>query len=342
MSRFVAPNLSKLGNLPLVQVDFETTETARRAFYVAALKAHGIDYDVENLETDPVRIAFSEGGAYQEMALDQRINEAIRNLSLAATQDDGALDHIGATYYGVSRGTDFDGDGNPVPSDRERFRNLISLAPEAFSTAGPEGAYVFHTLELDGEPDVADVATYSEEDGATYSNSVLFADAFTEGRRAAAFENRAEGDPVLAPDVLVVALPSVAYGPMDSALLARIWKALQSKGADGIRPLGDNVRVEAPTILPYVVEMELTYARGADPTPLVEEARKRVKAYTDARRRVGVVSQRVGIGGAAHVTGVEHVNLIHPATDVGGGSKQAPECTAIVVRVIQSEGTWQG
>ena len=336
MSRFVTPVLSALPDLPLVTVEYEATETARRDFYVAALQAHNIAYDVQGLETDPFRIAYSEGGAYQEINLDQRINEAIRALSLA-TGYGGALDHIGGTYYGISRGVDIDEEGSPVPADDERFRAKIALAPEAFSTAGPEGAYTFHAIELDGTTNVTDAATYGEEDGATYSTDVLFADAFTEGRRPTSF-NRQDNDPVIAPEVLVVILPSVAYGVADADLMSRAWDALTG---DEVRPLGDNVRVEAAEILQYQVEAVLTYARGADPTPLIAEARKRVEAYVAARRRVGFASQRVGIGGAMSITNVEAINLIQPATDIGGGSKQAPECTAITITAVQSEGTWQ-
>lgn len=98
MSRFVAPDLAALGDVPsVVAVDFEAIKQGRDAFLIAALARNGIEYDVSSLETDPLVIAYSEGGGYQEMNFRQRVNEAIRGLSLA-TAVGGDLDHIGATY----------------------------------------------------------------------------------------------------------------------------------------------------------------------------------------------------------------------------------------------------
>lgn len=327
MSKFIAPDLSSLGSLPLVPIDYEATEQARVAQYTAALEARGIEYDVEGLETDPLRIAYSEGGAYVEMLIDARINEAIRALSLA-TATGASLDHIAATYYGISRLAD---------ETDERFRARTALASEAWSTAGPEGAYIFHVLELDGTPDIADVAVWGEEDGATYSDT-LHADAYTEGQVATPFTGRGEGDPVLAPEVLIVVLPAVAYGTADAALLSRAYAAATARE---VRPIGDLVRIEAAQVVEYAVEVTIRYSYGADPAPLVAEAKARIEAYVAARRRIGVVAERLGIGGAAYVSGVEAVTLASPAADVGGGSKQAPHCTGVTVTAVQADATWQ-
>lgn len=332
MSRFTTPDLASLGKIPaLVSVDFEEIRTRRAEFLKLALKENDIDYDVTELQTSPLMIATARGGGYEEVHYRQEINEAIRKLSLA-TANGGNLDHIGATYYGVSRQKDQDGED----VDDERQRDITALAPEAFSTAGPLGAYVFHALELDGVNDVADAWAYSEEDSATYSE-ILHADAYTEGQRLTPFENRGEGDPVLAPEILVVIVPSLDYGAADPALMSRVFTAITGKE---VRPLGDNVRVELAEILDYEVEMELLYAPGADPEPLIEDAVKRLEQYTARRRRVGVTAQRVSLGGAGNITDVEHINLIQPENDVGGGSKQAPNCTGITVRAVQAEGSW--
>lgn len=336
MTRFVSPDLSALGDLPLVAVSYEATEATRVDFYTAALRAHDIAYDVEGLESDPYRIAYSEGGAYPEILIDQRINEAMRSLSLATARGD-ALDHIGATYYGISRAVDVGDDGSTVTEADDRFRQRIALAPEAFSTAGPEGGYLFHVLELDGEPDIADAAVYSEEDAVTYS-ATLHADAWSEGERETAFAGRNDGDPVLAPEVLIAVLPTEAYGAADASLLSRAYKAATARD---VRPIGDNIRIEAAEVVDYAVEMVVTYRAGADPTPLIAEARARVERYVTARRRVGLKAERLGIGGAGYVSGVESVAVASPTSDVGGGSKQAPHCTSITITAVQSEGSWQ-
>jgi phage-related baseplate assembly protein len=337
MSRFVAPDLSALGVLPLTDVDFEETEAERVAFYTAALTAFGIQYDVQTLETDPMRIAFSEGGAFQEMLINQRINEAISSLSLA-TASGAALDHIAATYYGISRQVETDGNGNQLTETDERFRARIALAPEAFSTAGPEGAYTFHALELDGVQDLSDAATYSEEDAAVYTSTVIHADAYTRGKRAAPFAGRDTGNLVFAPEVLVVVLPDLSYGAADQALVDRAFDAVT---ADEVRPIGDNVRVEAAQIVNYTVAMTISYADGSDPAPLIAAVRRNLETYTARRRKIGIKAEKLGIGGCGYISGIESVTLTQPATDVGGGSKQAPNCTSITVTAVQANGTWQ-
>ncbi len=337
MSRFVNADLAALGDIPaVVPVDFEAIRADRIALLKASFEKYGVAYDVETLETDPAVIVEGEAGGYADMLLRQRVNEAIRAISLA-TATGGNLDHIAASYYEIlGRQSESDANGNPVPEDDERFRERIALAPEAFSTAGPLGAYVFHAIELDGEPDLADAWFYSEEDAATYSVG-LHSDAYSMGQRTAPFAGRGNGDPVLAPEVLGVILPTVAYGPCDQSLLDRAYIAVTAKD---VRPIGDNVRVEPAEVLDYTVEMIITYARGADPTPLIDAAEAAVKAYTDKRRRVGVAAEIHGIFGAAYISGVEAVDGVSPAADVGGGSKQAPNCTSITIVAVQAEGTW--
>jgi phage-related baseplate assembly protein len=228
------------------------------------------------------------------------------------------LDQIAATYYGISRlvvGTDEE-TGDPIMEADQTFKNRIVLAPEAFSTAGPEGAYVFHALELDGTGDVADAAAYSEEDGAVYANN----------------------DPVLAPEILVVILPRLAYAGSGPALIDRVYAAVT---AENVRPLGDKVTVELADDHEYEVEATIRIAPGADPQPVAAEARKQVEAYVAARRRIGTIVQRLGLGGALRVTDVTEIELTAPAADIDRGSKGAATCTGITITVEEGADTWR-
>lgn len=351
MSRFVAPDLSALGDVPqVVPVDFEAIKQGRDNYLVAALAAVGLDYDLTRLETDPLVIAYSQGGGYQEMLLRQRVNEAIRGLSLA-TAIGGDLDHIGGTYAGISRLVyPNDEDDQPANSQwdaalgkwveaDETFRARIVLAFEAFSTAGPEGAYVFHALELDGVRDIADAVAYSEEDEAEYSvgGGVLYEDAYTMGLRNTSF-GREDEDPVLAPEILIVVLPTLAYGPADTGLLKRVFRACT---AEDVRPLGDNVRVEAAAVTTYNIEVTLRYAPGADATTMAAEATKRLEAYAAARRRIGLAVQREVIGGRAAVDNRVTVEVTHPATDIEPGPKGVGQVGTVTVNIEQIEGSWE-
>jgi phage-related baseplate assembly protein len=349
MSRFVAPDLEALGDVPqVVAVDYEDIKTARDEFLVAALAQAGITYDVTSLETDPLVIAYSEGGGYQEMNFRQRVNEAIRGLSLA-TAITGDLDHIGATYAGIGRLVyDNAEDDQPANSQWDPlrgkwvetdtiFRARIKLAFEAFSTAGPEGAYVFHALELDGVRDIADAAVYSEEDDATYSDT-LHADAYSMGLIAAPFTGRDEGDPVLAPEILIVALPTVAYGAADQELLDRVFTACT---AEDVRPLGDNVRVEAATITNYDIAVTLYYAPGSDASAMAAAATARLEAYAADRRRIGLSIQREVIGGRAAVDNSVTVDVTSPVADIEPGSKGAGQVGTVTVTTVQTQGSWE-
>lgn len=348
MSRFVAPDLAALGDVPsVVTVDFEAIKQGRDDYLIAALARNGITYDVANLETDPMMVAYSEGGGYQEMNFRQRVNEAIRGLSLA-TAVGGDLDHIGATYPGISRlvyGNDPDDQpfnsqwdavlGRWVEID-DIFRDRIVLAFEAFSTAGPEGAYKFHALELDGTRDISDAVVYSEEDDATYSDT-LHADAFSMGLKAVPFAGRDEDDPVLAPEILVVILPTLAYGDADQDLVDRAFLACSSSE---VRPVGDNVRVEAATVTPYNIAVTLYYAPGADASTMIAAAEANLDAYAKARRRIGLSVQREVIGGRAAVDNNVIVDITSPVADIEPGSKGAAQVGTITVTAAQAEGVW--
>lgn len=349
MSRFLAPDLEGLGDVPqVVPVDFEGIKSARDAYLVAALARRGITYDMASLETDPLVIAYSEGGGYQEMNFRQRVNDAIRGLSLA-TAIGGDLDHIGGTYAGIERliypnAIDDQPDnsqwdalrGKWVETDKI-FRARIKLAFEAFSTAGPEGAYLFHVLELDGVRDIADAAVYSEEDAAVYSNT-LHADAYTAGLIPAPFAGRGNGAPVMAPEILIAVLPTRQYGASNQSLLDRAFAACTS--AD-VRPLGDNVRIEAATIVPYNIEVKLYYAPGSDANALAALAKSRLETYAEDRRRIGLSIQREVIGGRAAIDNNVTVDLLQPAADIEPGSKGACQVGTINVTPVQARGSWE-
>ena len=315
MSRFVSPDLSRLPAPDALEaLDFEALVAARLATLKTRAEARSFPYDVETLESDPLVID-QQTGAVHELMVRSRVNDAVRAV-LLVTATGPQLDHIAATYYGISRLVVTPATGNqPAVMEADAdFRARIALAVEAWSTAGPEGAYIFHALEADGN--VLDVAVYSEEDEAVYANST----------------------PVLAPEVLVVVLSRVGNGAPSSELLARVLTDLSARE---VRPIGDKVVVEPATVVPYAVSATLKVRAGADASLLVDEARSRVEAYVAARRRVGAIVQRLGLGAALKVTDVEEIVLSSPATDIDPGSKGAGHCTGITITADAAEDSWR-
>ncbi len=340
MSRFIAPDLSRLPNLPLEKPDFETILNARLNDFQSRAEAAGQDYNVGMIEGDPIVID-QRVGADREVEVRADHNDKVKAVLLASAWGP-YLDHIAATYFGISRLVlETDPESGEViawESDQD-FRLRIALAPEAWSTAGPEGAYIFHALELDGERDLVDAACYSEEDGATYTDG-RYHDAYTEGSIAGPFANRADGDPVIAPEVLIVILP-LQHKPTQeewAELLKRTWRAVTRKE---VRPIGDNVRVEPVKITEYQIEAEVTFAPGADPALVIANATKGVEEYVADRRRISAKVQRVGIGAAMQVADVNDINLIEPAADIHPGSKGAAQCTGITITAVEGDATWR-
>jgi phage-related baseplate assembly protein len=320
MSRFVAPDLSKLPAPDVLEtLSFETVLAERLAGLKTSAELVGVAYDTGHLKTDPLRLD-QEVSADRELTVRARINDAAKALMLATAWGSN-LDHIAATYYGISRLQTLLEDGSSLSEKDDDFRARIALAPEAFSTAGPEGAYVFHALELDGRRAVSDAAAYSEEDGAEYPN----------------------GDPVIAPEVLVVVVPSperIAQEEWadDMALKDEVLVALSG---EDVRPLGDKVTVHIATRHPWSVEAHLKVKHGQDYDLLEARAEQAVRAYAAAQRRVGAVIERLGIGAALHVGGVSSVELISPAVDMDPGSLGAPDLVEVSITVVPAVETWR-
>ena len=141
MNAFTKINLAKLPPAVVIKaVDFEAV--------LAALKADFIDrYEgaaaVIDLESAPV-VKLLEVAAYRETILLNRINQAAKSVMLA-TASGSDLDNL-AAIVPLSR---LDGETDTA------FAARIQLAPEGFSTAGPNGGYEFHTKGVSA--DITDV-----------------------------------------------------------------------------------------------------------------------------------------------------------------------------------------
>ena len=304
MSRFAAPDLAALGEPPALEtIDYEDQIRRRLAALYEQSRTHGFAWNVGALETDPLVID-QQVNAYFDGLLRARVNDGIRAVLLTSAQG-GQLDQIAATYYGISR---LAGEAD------DDFRARIALAPEAWSTAGPSGAYVFHGLEAD--PDVRDVAVFSEEDGAVY----------------------ADGTPVLAPEVLMVVLAHSGDGTPSPDLLAKV---LADASRSETRPIGDRVVVEAARIVTYEIEAVLKIRNGVDAALLLQQAEENVRSYLDRRSYIGRLHQRGGIFAALSVTDTEEVVIASPAGDIDPGSKGAAFCTNITITTDIAPENWR-
>jgi len=289
MAGFTSVDLSRLPAPDVVEViDFETI----RDEMLADLRERDPTFDAL-VPSDPA-YKIIEVAAYREVLIRQRVNDAAKAVMLAYAQG-GDLDHLGA-LLGVERLT-LD-PGNPdagiqptMESDKD-FRRRIQLSPEGFSVAGPEGAYVSHTLSADGN--VLDAAVTSPTPGA----------------------------------VVVSVLSRSGNGTASQALLDTIAAKLT---ADDVRPLTDFVTVRSAEIVEYAVNATVYTYAGPDSTVVLDEANANLQLYVEESHRMGRDVTRSGIFAALHVGGVQNVVLTAPAADVVIERHQASFCTSIAV-----------
>lgn len=286
---FTSVDLSRLPVPDVIeQVDFE----AILAAMLADLRERDPTFDAL-VESDPA-YKILQVAAYRETLMREQFNTRAQSMLLAYARGSD-LDHLGA-LMGVERY--LLSAGNPslsIPptyeSDTE-FRRRIQLAPEGFSVAGPEGAYVFHALSADA--DVLDASAESPTPGV----------------------------------VVVSVLSRVGNGAASPQLVASVADKLS---ADDVRPLTDNVTVQSATIVDYSIAATITTYAGPGAAEVIAEAQSRAAAYVAESRRLGRDITRSAIFAALHVDGVHNVTLSQPAADIIVARDEAPNCTGIAI-----------
>lgn len=367
MSRFAAINLAKLPAPDVVEtISFE----AVLAGMIADLQARDPAFTAL-LESDPA-IKILEVAAYREILLRQRVNEAAQAVMLAhAVGSD--LDHL-AALFGVERLLVSPGDPEarppvpPVYETDDRLRARTQLALEGFSTAGPEGAYIFHALAA--SPLAKDIAVTSPLPG-----EVVVTVLSTEGDGSTAEREDITGLEALFVDgkcpIEGVAVSGLVIQSQDgtttyaagidyvyeaaSSTLLRLNGGAIAEGAvvrlsyqragllelvrtaladDDVRPLTDAVTVQGAVPVSYAVAATLTLAENPDMSVVAAQAREDLTAYVEAAHRLGGAVTVSGLHAALTVPGVHKVDLASPVGDVTTTDAEAPYCTSVSLTVV--------
>lgn len=281
-----------LSRLPAPAVIEELSYETIYADMLADLQARLPSFDA-TLESDPAVVVL-QVAAYREFLLRGRVNDAARAL-MPAFAVGADLDQL-AALFGVTRLTLSLGDPDrgiaaTLESDDD-FRRRMVLAPEGYSVAGPEGAYIYHALTAAG--DVLDASATSPAPG----------------------------------EVLVTILSRSADGTAAPALIATVDAYLS---ADARRPMTDEVTVQSAQILRFAVEATVTTFPGPDAAIVLAAGRSRLDAYIAGCHRIGRDVTRSGIFAALHVEGVVNVAISAPAVDLVVDRTQASYCTGIAV-----------
>lgn len=244
-------------------------------------------------ESDP-SYKILEVAAYREMLVRQRVNEAARAVMLAYAEDED-LDNLGA-LFNVERLETYAGDPDaipPVPPEYETnadFRRRILLSLEGLSTAGPEGAYIFHALSADGS--VLDASATSPTPG----------------------------------DVVLTVLAREGNGTPPPELLETVDAAVS---AEDVRPLTDHVIVQGADIIEYTIDATLFFYPGPDSQVVLVEAETEAQKYVDKQHRLGMDITLSGVYAALHRAGVQRVELASPTQTITVDRQQAAYCTDI-------------
>ena len=295
---FTAVDLSRLPSPDIIEtLDFETILAGAVAYFKAEMAAVGITFEAR--ESDPAT-KLLETFSYLAQLLRQRVNDAARAV-MPAHAVKGDLDNI-AALFGIMRQTitpadDALGSAAVMESDDE-FRRRMVLAPEGYSVAGPEGAYVFHALSADA--DVLDATATSPSPGV----------------------------------VMVSLLSRTGDGAASDELVAAVQAYLS---ADARRPLTDLVIVQSAGILDYVVDYDLVTFNGPDAALILAASLASVRSYVAESHRLGRDITRSGLFRAAHVEGAQNVILNSPPADVIVDRTQAPFCTAVAGRLAGTD-----
>jgi len=180
----------------------------------------------------------------------------------------------------------------------DALRERVFEAPESFSAAGPAGAYEFWAKSANSAID--DVEAFTPEPG------------------------------------VVQVTPLLAGGTIpESELLKEVEKKLS---ANDIRPLTDNVKVVAPTAVPYEVDVSYYIDTDADAAAVQTSVSSAVKSYVEWQRaKLGrdIVPSRL-VQYIMAVSGVKRVDVKQP-TFIPVNHVQVAQERKVAVTMVGSE-----
>ncbi|MER2297939.1 MAG: baseplate J/gp47 family protein, partial [Pseudomonas sp.] len=175
----------------------------------------------------------------------------------------------------------------------DALRERIQLVYEGLTTAGPRNSYILHARNASGQ----------------------VADATAESPSPAVVE--------------VTVLSLEGNGQASAELLAQVAAYLND---DDIRPVADRVNVRSAQVLPYRIDAVLYLAdNGPEYEAILAECQRRLAAWINPRRRLGVQVARSGIDAQLHIDGVSRVEL-NGWADILPSKAQAAWCSGFTLK----------
>lgn len=284
-----------LSALPAPQVledlDFEALFQAD----LATFRSHmGDNWDAA-VESDPVT-KLVEVGAYRKLLNRARVNDAAKALLLAYAQGSD-LDQLAANVQLQRLVVQAQDPGTVPPTPQvleedDALRERVQLVYEGLTTAGPRNSYILHARNASGQ--VADATAESP----------------------------------LPAQVVVTVLALEGDGSAAAELLDTVRLKLND---DDVRPVGDRLTVQGAQILRYRIDAVVHMSgNGPEIEATLAECKRRLQAWINPRRRLGVEVARSGVDAQLHINGVSRVDLNNWA-DLRPTRAQAAWCEGITV-----------
>lgn len=247
------------------------------------------------VESDPV-MKVIEVAAYYKTLTEQRVNDAARAVMPAYAQGRD-LDNI-AAIYGVERLTIAEGNASAVPPVAPVLEDDAGLRRRMF--------LAFEGLSVAGP------------EGAYIFHAL--------GAHADASDASVTSP---APGQVVVTVLSAAA---DGIAAPEVLQAVQERLED-VRPLTDQLTVQAATIVEFDVSADLSIYSGPDSEVVRQAAQAAAQRYVVAQRALGRSVTLSGLYAALHVQGVQNVTLSQPVSDLTIANHEAALCGSVTVTV---------
>lgn len=311
------------GNVKLTKAEFIKADNGESYYRIPANKNAGLMF--LELDSEPTARQL-QIVAYREMLVRQRTNDASLAVMLAYAKGSD-LDHI-AVRFNVTRFKIREGDINnnidPVFEEDDDFRRRIQLSLEEYSTAGPEGAYVFHSLSADSNVKDASakspsfqLAQITDQVRATLPDNAIV---------LTVKDNVGLSDPMPG-DVAITVLSRTGNGQANIQLQKKVSDRLNQ---DGIRPITDRVRERSANITEYEIIATLYTYSGPDSELVLKNAQDTCQQYVNDNHKLGRDITVSGIYAALHQDGVQRVKH-NIEEDIVCDASQSAYCTNITI-----------
>ncbi|WP_163836972.1 baseplate J/gp47 family protein [Spartinivicinus ruber] len=264
--------------------------------------------------------------------------QAIQMFAMYATGDN--LDLV-ASQLGLERQVIEPGDSEafppkpPVMENDESLRLRYFLAPYAFSTAGPQKAYVYHGLTLGEQPEIS-VKKRSDTE-------LILHYQFPRNGLSAQVKDATAINPE--PGKVTVTLLAYDQAKLENTTAADKREALQTQldelktaavhyfNREDITPTTDHVTVQLAELVPYDIEAVCYIYKGPDAKITQQQAEAALQDYAETQLRLAAIIDIGQIYHALHEVGASRVDLNQPIERLITAPHQAPVCRSINVQV---------